>query len=90
MTGKLTAVAVDTGVPLVIALLGTAMMFLRERRKNQTLAKEKQWLALEADNNKKEIEQLGFWIENRNILPSELSGVPNPPELGSKDVRHYK
>ena len=86
--GKLVAVGAGIGVPLAVALLVAVTMLLREKRRNQYLTREKGWLAAEADQHKREVQQQKVRIASQNAGVSELSGMSEPAELVSKSVRY--
>lgn len=81
-TGNLAAVGAGTGAPLFIALFVAVIMFLREKRSSQALAKEKSSLETQASTYKREIEQLGNRNANQNTIAFELYGARDPAELG--------
>ena len=100
ISGKLGAVGAGIGVPLAIALLAAVVMIRRERGRNQTLSKERQQLATEADEHRRNVEQLEHWTSTRNSArqnsaafqvsearyPAEI-GTTSPTELGTHELR---
>lgn len=74
-TRKLAAVGASIGVPLAIALLTIAILLSREKRKNQALTKEKDWLAAEADQQTREAEQQRLWIRNHSPQVHDVAGI---------------
>jgi len=93
-TGKLAAVGAGIGVPLAIAISAVAILLSREKRKNRALTEEKGWLAAEADQHKRDVEQQRLWIANHNPQMhevygiQEVSAIPEPAELLSESMRY--
>ncbi len=74
-TGKLAAIGAGIGVPLTVALLAIAILLSREKRKNRALTEEKGWLAAQADQQKREVEQQRLWIEHHSPQVHDIAGI---------------
>ena len=87
---KLIAIGAGTGVPMAIALLVAAVLLLRERRRNQSLTREKNQLTVEAQYNKREVARQRVCFQNGNQKSGvqEVSALPDPAELVSNSLRY--